>query len=81
MAGTAELLVDGAPAGSVELSLYMRMISSVGSSIGYDSGSPVSRRYEGPFPFSGTLHEVEIQLGAPGRGTAEALARAEMARQ
>ena len=57
------------------------MISSVGSSIGYDAGSVVSKRYAGPFAFSGVLHELEIRLGEPGRGTAEAIARAEMSRQ
>ena len=41
----------------------MRMISSVGSSIGQDHGSPVSTRYEGSFPFQGELHEIDIQLG------------------
>ena len=81
MAGTAELFIDGASAGAVDLPLYMRMISSVGSSIGYDAGSVVSKRYAGPFAFSGVLHELEIRLGEPGRGTAEAIARAEMSRQ
>jgi len=28
----------------------------------YDHGSPVSNRYEAPFPFAGTLHEVVVQL-------------------
>jgi arylsulfatase len=40
----------------------MRVISSVGPSVGYDHGSPVSREYEGPFAFEGTLHSVDIQL-------------------
>ncbi len=81
MSGSAELLVDGAPAGSAELPLYLRVISSVGSSIGYGGGSPVSPRYEGAFPFSGTLHEVEIQLHGHAPGADRATARAEMARQ
>ena len=38
------------------------MMSSVGPSVGYDHGSPVSTRYQAPFPFEGTLHEVVIQL-------------------
>jgi hypothetical protein len=42
----------------------------------------VSDRYQAPFPFSGTLHEVEIQLLSRASVEAEdALARAEMARQ
>ena len=40
------------------------MISSVGASIGLDHGSPVSQLYEGAFPFSGKLNELEIQLVA-----------------
>ncbi len=63
------------------------MMSSVGPSIGYDHGSAVSPRYEAPFPFTGTLHEVEIQLlsreDAEARDAelAEVAARAEMSRQ
>jgi arylsulfatase len=60
----------------------MRMISSAGASVGFDHGSPVSRRYHGAFPFTGTLHEVVIQLAGPRRsdvGAAEAAQ--EMSRQ
>ena len=60
--GTMALEVDGQPAGSVDLPLFMQMMSSVGPSVGYDHGSAVSNRYEAPFPFAGTLHEVVIQL-------------------
>ena len=57
------------------------MISSVGTSIGYDHGSAVSPRYRGPFPYTGGLHEVVVQLvGRPAAGTAEAAARTEMVR-
>ena len=38
------------------------MMSSVGASVGYDHGSAVSTRYDAPFAFTGTLHEVVIQL-------------------
>nr|WP_289010091.1 arylsulfatase [uncultured Candidatus Microthrix sp.] len=81
MSGSAELLIDGVPAGSAKLPLYLRVISSVGSSIGYGGGSAVSPRYQGAFPFSGTLHEVEIQLHGHAPGADRATARAEMARQ
>ncbi|MBT6373061.1 MAG: sulfatase-like hydrolase/transferase, partial [Acidimicrobiaceae bacterium] len=80
--GIVILAVDGNEAGRADLPFYMRMISSVGPSIGYDHGSAVSDRYQAPFPFSGTLHEVEIQLLSRASVEAEnALARAEMARQ
>ena len=65
MAGSMALEVNGEPAGSIELALFMRMMSSVGPSIAYDHGSAVSNRYEAPFAFTGTLHEIVIQLLSP----------------
>jgi arylsulfatase A-like enzyme len=80
--GWIELAVNGVDAGRGDTPLYMRTISSVGPSIAFDHGSAVSTRYEAPFPFAGTLHEVEIQLVARAApGTAEAEAGAEMSRQ
>ena len=78
--------VDGTPAGEVELGFLMIMMSSVGPSIGFDHGSPVSPRYTAPYPFTGTLHEIVIQANPerfPGdqREVDEAIARAEMHRQ
>ena len=68
--------------GEATTELYMRMISSVGASVGYDHGSAVSPRYRSPFPFAGTLHEVEIVVAqAQARGAAGAQAQAEMSRQ
>ena len=81
-AGSMAIEVDGRPAGSADLALYMRMMSSVGPSIAYDHGSAVSNRYEAPFPFTGTLHEVVIQLvSAPDPATRAAEAAAAMSRQ
>ena len=40
----------------------MHIISSVGPSVGYDHGSPVSARYRGAFPFEGTLHKVTVDV-------------------
>ena len=82
MAGSMSLEVNGEPAGSVELPLFMRMMSSVGPSIASDHGSAVSNRYEAPFAFTGTLHEVVIQLLSPQDLDARAAeAAAEMSRQ
>ena len=81
-AGTMAIEIDGQPAGSADLALYMRMMSSVGPSIAYDHGSAVSNRYDAPFPFAGKLHEVVIQLvSPPDRATRAAEAVAEMSRQ
>ena len=59
----------------------MRMVSSLGASIGYDHGSPVSERYDNSFAFEGELHEVRIDLGRRSGQDTEAAARTEMARQ
>jgi arylsulfatase len=61
-AGSMSLEIDGQFAGSAELPLFMRMMSSVGPSVAYDHGSAVSTRYRAPFAFAGTLHEIVIQL-------------------
>jgi arylsulfatase len=80
--GTAEVLIDGEPCGSVHLPLVLRMMSSTGPSVGADHGSPVSKRYTDAFPFEGRLHRVDIQLlSRAAADTANAEARAAMARQ
>ena len=69
--GEASLTIDGQPAGSVPIPMVMRMMSSVGSSVGYDSGSAVSRMYTSPFTFAGHIHRVDVQL-APERAKQQA---------
>jgi arylsulfatase len=61
----------------------MTIISSVGPSVGYDHGSPVSERYRGQFPFEGRLHRIDIDLlrGAGEADQAGADERAAMSRQ
>ena len=78
------LLVDGAPCGSAEVPFAMHIISSVGPSVGYDHGSPVSERYAGHFPFEGTLHKVDDRRRPQGRRpptALEAQQRAAMSQQ
>ncbi len=79
--GTATLRVDGTDAGSVDLALVMRVISSVGSSIGEDVGSPVSPRYVAPFRFSGTLEVVDITVKPTRRELEASQAEAELAQE
>jgi arylsulfatase len=81
--GEATLVIDGQPGGSLEVPFVMTMISSVGPSVGYDHGSPVSERYSAPFPFEGTLQRLDVVLtrGSPSKGEAEAAQRAAMSRQ
>ncbi len=84
--GQATLLINGSPCGRVEIPLVLYILSSIGPSVGYDHGSPVSSRYSGEFPFEGTLDRVDIQIVSARDATAEAtgadaVARAEMSRQ
>jgi arylsulfatase len=60
--GAATLVVDGADAGTMRVPFVMRMISSVGASVGRDHGSPVSERYRGEYPFEGELVQVDVAL-------------------
>ena len=80
--GTIELFINQEPNGTIEVPLYMRMISSVGASIGFDHGSPVSQLYKDSFPYSGKLEKLEIQLVARDpRDLKEVQQRAENAKQ
>lgn len=79
--GTVTLEIDGAVVASVEVPLYMSMMSSVGPSIGRDHGSAVSTRYEAPYAYTGVLHEVVIEAGKRSSDAKDAEARAEMGRQ
>ena len=83
--GRITLEIDGDDVGGDTVPFVMRVISSVGASVGHDHGSAVSERYDAPFAFSGELHEVIIELGARNsgeeRGAAQAEGRAEFMRQ
>ena len=81
MAGAITLQIDGEPVASADVPLYMRMMSSVGPSVGYDHGSPVSERYEAPFAYTGELVEVVIEAGKPRADVRSAEAANEMRRQ
>jgi arylsulfatase A-like enzyme len=80
--GWAEVSINGQACGREVIPFYMRMVSSVGSSVGEDHGSAVSERYAAPFAYTGTLHEVVISV--PERSSVEettARAATEMSRQ
>jgi len=66
----ATLVIDGRPVGSMHVPFLMRIISSVGMSIGFDHGSPVSNLYTGEFAFEGRVARIDIQLIAPSEGDA-----------
>ncbi len=62
--GTAALEIDGTHAGSVEVPQTLGThINAIGVSVGRNPLSPVSPLYEAPFPFSGALEKVVVELG------------------
>jgi arylsulfatase len=81
MAGTLTLAIDGAEVAVASVPLYMRMMSSVGPSVGYDHGSPVSTRYQAPFEYTGKLHDVIIEAGKPRADVEAAEAQSQLNRQ
>ena len=62
--GRFQLYVDGALVGNKEVPFTTPAIYEIeGLSCGYDSGAPVlADVYESPFAFTGTIHEVVIDL-------------------
>jgi len=60
--GIATLVIDGEPVGSVDIPFVMLMMSSIGPSVGFDHGSPVSSRYSDEFPFEGHIARLDIDL-------------------
>ncbi len=79
---SVSLSVDGDVVATGKIPWLMGTISSVGTSVGYDAGSPVSQEYDSPFRFAGQLHKVEIALLSRRDAEArEAEMRAEMSRQ
>jgi len=84
--GYAELTIDGAVVGRLEVPFVMRVLSSVGPSIGYDHGSPVAEAHRGRtdgVPFEGALRELVVQLvnPRPDSDVTAAEGRAAMGRQ
>jgi arylsulfatase A-like enzyme len=81
--GIATLVINGEECGTVEIPYVMGVMSSIGPSVGYDHGSPVSDRYSNTFPFEGTLErvEIQIQMGRDHAGLAESESLAAFARQ
>ncbi len=83
--GKATFFINDQEAGSCEIPFVMRVISSVGTSIGTNHGSSLSPLYAAPFTFEGALDRVEVQLVTPRRDqeseVAESEARSIMGRQ
>jgi arylsulfatase len=86
-AGAARLVLDGAVVGAVDIGGTNLITYAVaeGFEVGSDSVTPVWPRYRSPFAFSGTIHEVVLELlsKAPPVDTQDALleVRADLATQ
>ena len=79
--GTGTLLIDGAPAGSLETEYgFISFISWSGLDIGRDRGSPVSH-YDAPFTFTGTLRKVTVTMDDDQALDTKAAAEAVLARE
>jgi len=82
----ATLLINDKECGTVDIPGVMRMISAQGMDIGRDAGSPITDDYEAPFPFTGAIRRIVIDVPkrippAQQREIQETEAKAEMSRQ
>jgi len=59
--GTITLLINGAECGSMGVPTILRGGSN-GMSVGRDNLSPVTEDYQAPFPFSGTIRRLEVNM-------------------
>ncbi len=74
--------VDGTDLATANVPKIVRMLGSTGTDIGRDALSPVVDDYDGPFPFTGTIHSVTFDIRSK-RDAADiaAIAATEMARE
>jgi arylsulfatase A-like enzyme len=85
--GIGRLFVDGEQVGQGELAVTVPLALGLGSgfAVGRNPGSATSTRYASPFPFTGTISKVTVDVsGKPDHDDAEAKkaeARVAMARQ
>ena len=80
--GRAQLYVDGQLAGQSEFPVTTPVAFNPGGlTCGANPGSPITPDYRAPFPFTGTLHTVTIDLSGDLITDTEAEMRIAMARQ
>jgi len=61
--GHGTLSVDGVEVASVDIPRIIRgWMPFNGLHVGRNNGAPVGTTYESPFPFTGTLHRIEVEL-------------------
>ena len=80
--GRLQLYVDGALVGNAEAPVTTPFVFNPGAlTCGANPGSPVTPDYPSPFKFTGTLHEVTVDVSGELIHDPEAELRAHMARQ
>jgi arylsulfatase len=62
--GTITLMIEGSACGSLDVPAPVRG-GGLGMNIGRDAPSPVTNDYQTPFPFSGTIHRLQVELRPP----------------
>ncbi len=62
--GDGRLLVDGAVVGEAHLPacVMARYMAEEGFDVGRDTGTPVADTYESPFPFTGSIDRVTVEI-------------------
>ncbi|HVQ74808.1 MAG TPA: arylsulfatase [Candidatus Binatia bacterium] len=67
--GRGTLSIDGRVVGEVDIPKTWPVHgTTAGVSCGHDAGAPVSDAYSAPFPFTGTLRRVVVELDGDGAG-------------
>lgn len=81
--GRVQLYINGKPSGQAEIRVTIPLIISIaeGLECGRDSCSSVSRQYSPPFPFSGVIHDVVVDVSGDLIEDKEMAMRTVMARQ
>jgi len=83
VSGKAELYINGerVAEGEIPITVPLSYSLSEGLSCGRDSGASVTLDYQPPFPFSGRLDRVEVDVTGRAFGDREAASREVLARQ
>lgn len=81
--GRISLYVDGRECAVIDVPYLTRRIWGAGMNIGCDDGLAVARDYTSPFPFTGTLHHVILDVPPmkPSKADQRIETRADLARQ
>jgi arylsulfatase len=78
------LVVDGEVVGEGEIPRFTPMrfsLTGAGLTCGYGNGLPVGRGQPAPFPFSGIIHRVVVEVDGPPWSDPETDAQFAIARQ